>query len=287
MRWKGRRQSDNVEDRRGMSPGKGIVGGGMGLLIVIGLVMCMGGDPTPLIQQIDIGALGGQDAPLSPKQEEQAKFISVVLADTEDVWKVLFREMGGTYVEPKLVLFSGNVRSACGFASAAMGPFYCPADSKVYIDLSFYDQLERRFQAPGDFAQAYVLMHEVGHHVQNLLGTSDKVHRLQQRGSKVQANQLSVRLELQADFYAGVCAHHAQRTKGVLEPGDIEEAIRAAEAIGDDTLQRQAQGRVVPDSFTHGSSAQRMAWFMRGYRTGDPAAGNTFDDAVFFSVQPR
>jgi len=287
MRWKGRRQSDNVEDRRGMSPGKGIVGGGMGLLIVIGLVMCMGGDPTPLIQQIDIGALGGEDAPLSAEQEEQAKFISVVLADTEDVWKVLFQDMGRRYVEPKLVLFSGNVRSACGFASAAMGPFYCPGDSKVYIDLSFYDQLERRFQAPGDFAQAYVLMHEVGHHVQNLLGTSDKVHRLQQRASKVQANQLSVRLELQADFFAGVCAHHAQRTKGVLEPGDIEEAIRAAEAIGDDTLQRQAQGRVVPDSFTHGSSAQRMAWFMHGYRTGDPTAGNTFDDAVFRRINPR
>ena len=287
MRWKGRRQSDNVEDRRGMSPGKGIVGGGMGLLIVIGLVMCMGGDPTPLIQQIDIGALGGEDAPLSAEQEEQAKFISVVLADTEDVWTVLFQDMGRRYVEPKLVLFSGNVRSACGFASAAMGPFYCPGDSKVYIDLSFYDQLERRFQAPGDFAQAYVLMHEVGHHVQNLLGTSEKVQRLQQRSSKVQANQLSVRLELQADFLAGVCAHHAQRTKGVLEPGDIEEAIRAAEAIGDDTLQRQAQGRVVPDSFTHGSSAQRMAWFMHGYRTGDPTAGNTFDDAVFRRISPR
>ena len=287
MRWKGRRQSENVEDRRGMSPGKGIVGGGMGLLIVIGLVMCMGGDPTPLIQQIDIGALGGEDAPLSAEQEEQAKFISVVLADTEDVWTVLFQDLGRRYVEPKLVLFSGNVRSACGFASAAMGPFYCPGDSKVYIDLSFYDQLERRFQAPGDFAQAYVLMHEVGHHVQNLLGTSEKVQRLQQRSSKVQANQLSVRLELQADFLAGVCAHHAQRTKGVLEPGDIEEAIRAAEAIGDDTLQRQAQGRVVPDSFTHGSSAQRMAWFMHGYRTGDPTAGNTFDEAVFRRISPR
>ena len=288
MRWKGRRQSDNVEDRRGMSPGKGVLGGGMGLLIVIGLVMCMGGDPTPLIQQIDIGAIGGGGgAPPTPKQEEQAQFIAVVLADTEDAWKVLFREMGLTYVEPKLVLFSGRVQSACGFASAAMGPFYCPGDSKVYIDLGFFDQLERRFGAPGVFAQADVLMHEVGHHVQNLLGVSDKVHRLQQRGSKVQANELSVRLELQADFYAGVVAHYAQRTKGVLEPGDVEEAIRAAEAIGDDTLQRQAQGHVVPDSFTHGSSAQRMAWFMRGYRTGDPTAGNTFDDAVFHSVQRR
>ena len=286
MRWKGRRQSDNVEDRRG--GGKGMVGGGLGVLLAaILLVKCLGGDPTPLIQQIDIGALGGQDAPLSPKQEEQAQFISVVLADTEDVWNVLFQEMGRRYVEPKLVLFSGNVRSACGFASAAMGPFYCPADSKVYIDLSFYDQLETRFGAPGDFAQAYVLMHEVGHHVQNLLGTSGKVQRLRQRVSEVDANQLSVRLELQADFYAGVCAHHAQRTKGVLEPGDIEEAIRAAEAIGDDTLQRQTQGHVVPDSFTHGTSAQRMAWFMHGYRTGDPRAGDTFDEATFRRVNPR
>ncbi len=287
MRWKGRRESTNVEDRRGISAGKGLLGGGMGLLIVIGLVMCMGGDPTPLIQNIDLGALGGQDAPLNPRQEEQAQFIAVVLADTEDVWKVLFRQMGRTYVEPKLVLFSGRVTSACGFASAAMGPFYCPGDGKVYVDLSFFDQLERRFNAPGDFAQAYVLMHEIGHHVQNLLGVSEKVTRLQQRGSRAQANELSVRLELQADFYAGVVAHHAQRTKGILEPGDIEEAIRAAEAIGDDTLQRQTQGRVVPDSFTHGTSAQRMAWFMRGYRTGDPSAGNTFDDALFRSVTPR
>lgn len=288
MRWKGRRQSDNVEDRRGMSPGKGVLGGGMGLLIVIGLVMCMGGDPTPLIQQIDIGAIGGGGGtPPTPKQEEQAKFISVVLADTEDAWKVLFRDMGRKYEEPKLVLFSGNVRSACGFASAAMGPFYCPGDSKVYIDLSFYDQLEQRFKAPGDFAQAYVLMHEVGHHVQNLLGKSTQVHRAQQRVSKAQANELSVRLELQADFYAGVCAHYAQRTKGVLEPGDIEEAIRAAEAIGDDTLQRQSQGRVVPDSFTHGTSAQRMAWFMHGYRTGDPTRGDTFDNAVYDRINPR
>ena len=287
MRWKGRRESTNVEDRRRSGAGRGVFGGGLGLLIVIGVVMFMGGDPTPLLQQIDVGALGGKDAPLSPRQEEQAKFVKVVLADTEDVWRVLFREMGRTYVEPKLVLFSGNVRSACGLASAAMGPFYCPGDSKVYIDLGFYDQLEQRFGAPGDFAQAYVLMHEVGHHVQNLLGVSDAVHRRQQRASKTEANQLSVRLELQADFYAGVCAHYAQRTKGVLEPGDIEEAIRAAEAIGDDALQRQSQGHVVPDSFTHGSSAQRMAWFMRGYETGDPAAGDTFDDALFHSVQPR
>lgn len=287
MRWKGRRRSTNVEDRRGMSPGKGVLGGGMGILIVIGVVMCMGGDPTPLLQQIDIGALGGKDAPLSPKQEEQAEFVSVVLADTEDVWTVLFREMGRTYVQPKLVLFSGRVRSACGMAGAAVGPFYCPGDGKVYIDLSFYDQLERQLGAPGDFAQAYVLMHEIGHHVQKLLGTSDEVHRLQKRASEVEANRLSVRLELQADFYAGVCAHHAQRTKRVLEPGDIEEAISAADAIGDDTLQRKSQGYVRPDSFTHGSSAQRMAWFMRGYETGDPRAGNTFDDAVFNSVQPR
>jgi len=287
MRWKGRRQSTNVEDRRRMSPGKGALGGGLGILIVIGVVMCMGGDPTPLIQQIDISALGGKDAPPSPKQEEQVQFVRVVLADTEDAWTELFREMGRTYVQPKLVLFSGSVRSACGIAGAAVGPFYCPADSKVYIDLSFYDQLEQQLGASGDFAQAYVLMHEIGHHVQKLLGISDKVHRLQQQASPTEANQLSVRLELQADFYAGVCAHYAQRTKGVLEPGDIEEAINAADAIGDDTLQRKSQGYVRPDSFTHGTSAQRMAWFLRGYRTGDPLAGNTFDDGVFQSVQPR
>ena len=285
MRWKGRRQSKNVEDRRGQSPGKGVLGGGLGLLIVIGVVMFMGGDPTPLIQQIDIGSIGGEKGtPPTPRQEEQAKFISVVLADTEDVWKDLFRRMGRTYEEPGLVLFSGRVKSACGIAGAAMGPFYCPPDKKVYIDLSFYDELESKFKAPGDFAQAYVLMHEVGHHVQNLLGKSGEVHGLQKRASKAEANQLSVRLELQADFYAGVCAHH---TQGVLEPGDIAEAIRAAEAIGDDTLQRQSQGQVVPDSFTHGTSAQRMAWFMHGYRTGDPKAGDTFNEAVFRRVQPR
>jgi uncharacterized protein len=195
--------------------------------------------------------------------------------------------MGRTYEEPRLVLFSGQVDSACGFASSAIGPFYCPPDSQVYLDLSFFDELHRRFGAPGDFAQAYVVAHEVGHHVQRLLGTSDRVHRLQQRVSKTEANALSVRLELQADFFAGVWAHHAQKSRAVLEPGDLDEALRAASAIGDDRLQREAQGHVVPDSFTHGTSAQRRAWFRRGFETGDPTLGDTFDDRVFSGVSAR
>ena len=272
MRWKGRRQSDNVEDRRGMSPGKGVLGGGMGLLIVIGLVMCMGGDPTPLIQQIDIGALGSKDAPLSPKQEEQAKFISVVLADTEDVWN---RVLQGQYREPTLVLFEGRVASACGMTSSAVGPFYCPGDQKVYIDLTFFRELAQRFGAPGDFAQAYVLAHEVGHHVQKLLGVSDQVTGMQRRArSQEEANALSVRLELQADCFAGVYAHHNQR---YLEPGDLEEGLRAAAAIGDDMIQKKAQGYVAPESWTHGSSEMRVRWFREGFESGDPQVCDTFD----------
>jgi len=210
-----------------------------------------------------------------------------VLADTEDVWTEIFRNSGKSYRKPTLVLFSGAVQSACGFANAAVGPFYCGEDNKVYIDLSFYDQLRRRFGAGGDFAQAYVIMHEVGHHVQNLLGKLDEVHQRQSRLPKKEANQLLVRLELQADFYAGVCAHHAQRMHDILERGDLEEAINAAEAIGDDNIQRQTQGHVVPDAFTHGSSRQRVAWFRRGFETGDPSQGDTFDDRVFDSVAPR
>jgi predicted metalloprotease len=205
-----------------------------------------------------------------------ADFVSVVLADTEDTWKSLFRQRGATYVEPKLVLFSGAVNSACGSARAAVGPFYCPRDQKLYIDLSFYQDLQNRYHAPGDFAQAYVIAHEVGHHVQNLMGISDKVQALQQRSDRVQANQLSVRLELQADCFAGIWANHANRSRHILEEGDIEEALNAASSIGDDRLQRQAKGYVVPEAFTHGSSAQRVRWFKRGIQSGDPAQCNTF-----------
>jgi hypothetical protein len=208
------------------------------------------------------------------------QFVSVVLADTEDTWHSLFRQEGATYVEPKLVLFSGAVESACGYAKSAMGPFYCPADQKLYIDLSFYEDLKTRHQAPGDFAQAYVIAHEVGHHVQNLMGISDKVHTMQRQTDRAQANQLSVRLELQADCFAGIWAHHANRSRQVLEAGDVEEALNAASSIGDDRLQRQARGYVTPESFTHGSSAQRVRWFEQGIQTGDPGQCNTFAAAT-------
>lgn len=220
---------------------------------------------------------GQEGATEIPADDQSAQFVSVILADTEDVWHELLPQMGRQYVEPRLVLFSGGVRSACGMANAAVGPFYCPGDQKVYIDLSFYDDLAQRFGAPGDFAQAYVIAHEIGHHVQNLLGITDQVHRMQGRISKEEFNQLSVRLELQADFLAGVWAHHAERSRRILESGDIEEALRAASAIGDDRIQRQSQGYVVPDSFTHGSSEQRVRWFKKGLQTGDVRQGDTFN----------
>lgn len=272
MRWKGRRQSENVEDRRGSRVGGGGVAMGGGLITVIFVVifLLLGGDPRALLQQQP----GGNQPPgvqqPGGQEDELSQFVSVVLADTEDVWTELFRtNLGQRYVPPKLVLFTGQVRSGCGFASAQTGPFYCPADGKVYIDLAFYDELRTRFQAPGDFAMAYVIAHEVGHHVQNQLGTSDQVHAQQQRLGKAEANQLSVRLELQADFLAGVWAHHAHRSKQILEEGDAAEALNAASRIGDDTLQRQAGGRVMPDAFTHGTSEQRMRWFSAGFETGD------------------
>jgi predicted metalloprotease len=282
MRWREGRQSTNVEDRRGMGTGVA-VGGGLGGLLLVGLILLMGGDPSAILQS---SPPSGSSAPASAEEEELAKFVSTVLADTEDVWKEQFQRIGRAYEEPKLVLFRGRVQSACGFASAAVGPFYCPPDQKVYIDLAFFEELKRRFGAPGDFAQAYVIAHEIGHHVQTLLGTSDKVHAAQKGASKVEANRLSVRLELQADFLAGLWAHHAQRTRQILDPGDIEEALRAANAIGDDALQKQAQGHVVPDSFTHGTSAQRAAWFRHGFTTGDLSQGDTFDDAHFQRISP-
>ena len=285
MRWRGRQQSENVEDRRGRGR-RGLVGGGIGVLVLVLVVALMGGDPSQLLQLIGEGGGGGSTYVETPESRAQAEFVGVVLKDTEDVWNELFRRSGRTYREPRLVLFSGRVKSACGFASAAVGPFYCPPDEQIYIDLSFFDQLERRLGAGGDFARAYVIAHEVGHHDQNLLGISERVDRKRGRVSKKEYNRLSVRLELQADFLAGVWAHHAQRMKQILETGDLEEAINAAEAIGDDRLQKQGQGYVVPDSFTHGTSAQRAAWFRHGFKTGDPSAGDTFDEAVFNRVTP-
>jgi uncharacterized protein len=274
MRWQGRRQSANVEDRRSMTPRGMAVTGGIGSVIVLLLALVMGVDPRALMQQQPNAGQG--PGAVDPAEEERKEFVSVVLADTEEVWHKLFRQMGRPYEEPKLVLFRGYVESACGQASSAVGPFYCPRDRKVYIDLQFFEQLRQEFGASGDFAQAYVIAHEVGHHVQQLLGTSDQVHAQQRRLSKAEANELSVRLELQADFLAGVWAHHAHRMRNILEAGDIEEAMRAAEAIGDDRLQRRGQGYVVPDSFTHGTSAQRARWFRRGFETGDVRQGDTF-----------
>lgn len=275
MRWIGRRESGNVEDRRGM--GGGLIGGGLGATVLGIIIYLLGGDPSDVLNQ----STGNRPATEQQKQaqEQDAKFVKVVLADTEDVWDKLFRERGQEYKHPVLVLFDGRVSSACGNASAATGPFYCPLDERVFIDLSFYQELKERFSAPGDFAMAYVVAHEVGHHVQHLLGISDRVQQQQQSGSAQQANALSVRLELQADYFAGVWAHHAQELKDVLEPGDLEEALGAANAIGDDRLQQEAKGYAVPESFTHGTSAQRMKWFRKGYESGDPNGGNTFESS--------
>ena len=290
MRTDGR-ESDNVEDRRGES-GRGMPGGirigrgGLGVgTIVVALVASyfLGIDP-----RLIMGVLGGIDggaptqvqAPAGPAPkpaDDIGRFVSVVLADTEDTWRAAFREAGGTYREPKLVLFSGTYPTACGMGQSAAGPFYCPADQKVYIDLEFFRLLQERFRAPGDFAQAYVIAHEVGHHVQNLLGIMEKTSQLRQRMSEREYSQVSVRVELQADCFAGVWAHHAQRMRQVLEPGDLEEALRAATAIGDDVLQKQSQGYVVPDSFTHGSAAQRVRWFRTGFERGSMQACNTFE----------
>ena len=279
MLWQGRRESENIEDERGAGGGRRIaVGGGIGGVILVVAYLLLGGDPQALLEstqpqsQVSSNRQVNSNAP----RDEATKFVAVVLADTEDAWHALFRQMGREYEEPKLVLFSEQTRSGCGFASAASGPFYCPEDRRLYIDLAFYRMLRDRFGAPGDFAQAYVIAHEVGHHVQNLLGISNKVQAARGRVSEAEYNQLSVRLELQADFFAGVWARYADRVKRVVEAGDIDEAIRAASAVGDDTLQRQSRGYVVPDSFTHGSSAQRVRWFRKGYETGDIRQGDTF-----------
>lgn len=282
MRWKGGRRSSHVEDRRGTRvSGGGVFKGGIGTVVLaLGLAYFLGIDPRIIFQLQDAVAPSTTETTTdyqpSALEQEQADFVSVVLADTEDTWNAIFRQAGYQYEEPNLVLFSGRVNSACGLASAAMGPFYCPADKKVYIDLAFFDDLKKRHGADGDFAQAYVIAHEVGHHVQNLLGTSTEVRKAQRGLGKSAANELSVKLELQADCFAGLWGNHADRSRDILERGDIEEALNAASAIGDDRLQKQSQGYVVPESFTHGSSAQRVRWFKQGITTGDVGDCDTF-----------
>lgn len=279
MKWIGRRESSNVDDRRGIS-GKGLAAGGgvIGVVIYLVYTFMSGGqiDPSQLDQVVN---QGGQTTQMTPEEqaadEERAKFVKVVLAETEDVWNQVFKNNGQTYQEPVLVLFRGSVESACGFAQSATGPFYCPGDNKLYIDLSFYEDLQNKLNAPGDFPMAYVVAHEVGHHIQNLNGTAAKVNKLRQQMSETEFNRYSVMMELQADFLAGVWAHHVQQ-KQILDADDIEEALTTASAIGDDRLQRQAGGSVVPDAFTHGTSAQRMYWFKKGYETGDLKQGDTF-----------
>jgi uncharacterized protein len=277
MRWKGRKESSNVEDRRGMSPkGKGIVGGGIGTIAIALVVLLLGGDPTSIIQNVQSPDQStGSNYTETAEDKELAQFVSVVLAETENVWHAIFKEKGSTYREPKLVLFSGQVQSACGVAGASTGPFYCPGDEKLYIDLSFYDELQKRFKAPGDFAMAYVIAHEVGHHIQNLTGVMDKMNKLRSQLSEEEYNKYSVRVELQADFYAGIWAHYTEQ-QALLESGDLEEALNAASAVGDDNIQKQAQGYVVPESFTHGTSQQRKKWFYKGFTSGDIDQGDTF-----------
>jgi len=280
MRWQMGRRSANVEDRRGIS-GRGVAGLGGGAILILALIALLTGtNPMELLQQVapttEMTGTSVSPGDFSPAEQELADFSSVVLADTEDTWRMLFEQMGQTYREPTLVLYSGFVQSACGFAQSAVGPFYCPGDEKVYLDLSFFDDLRSRHGAPGDFAQAYVIAHEIGHHVQRLLGIMDQVDEARGRAGEEEANEISVRLELQADFLAGVWAHHAQQARQVLEEGDIEEALNAASQIGDDRLQMESQGYVVPDAFTHGTSEQRARWFLRGYQTGDLSQGDTF-----------
>lgn len=281
MKWIGRRQSDNMEDRRGLSGGKAVIGGGIVGIIIL-LLNTFGGEDvqmlTPILEQFN----QGQSAPteqraLTAEEIAEGKFIEAILVDTEDVWAKIFQENNMQYQRPKLVLFTGGVATACGNATSASGPFYCPGDQKVYMDLTFFEELKTKFGAEGgDFATAYVIAHEIGHHVQILMGTSDKMRRMQEGQSQAEANKLSVALELQADFYAGVWTHYNQKMNNFLEEGDIEEALSAAHAVGDDAIQAKIQGHIVPESFTHGTSAQRKAWFMKGYKSGDISQGNTF-----------
>ena len=273
MKWKGRERSSNVEDRRGMG-GKTVLGGGVGLIILL-IYTLFGGNPGDIVNDISSGP---SNAPYveTAQERELEEFVSVVLADTEKIWTEVLAAEGVEYREPTLVLFTGSVESGCGMAGSQMGPFYCSADDKLYIDLSFFDELQTKFKAPGDFAMGYVVAHEVGHHVQNILGITDQVHQLRSQLSDEEYNKYSVRLELQADYLAGVWGYHAQEM-GLLEEGDLEEALRAASAIGDDTLQKRAQGYTVPDSFTHGTSEQRQKWFYKGFKTGDLSEWDTFN----------
>jgi predicted metalloprotease len=279
MRWEDGRRSDNVEDRRGLRVSRGVAGGGLGTIVLVIVALYLGVDPSKILNLATTG--GGtrveqSQAPRPAAENKLADFVAVVLGDTEDAWSGVFREKGRTYQPPKLVLFTDAVESACGMAGAATGPFYCPADRKVYLDLAFFAELDRRFGAPGDFAQAYVVAHEVGHHVQNLLGIEGKVRAARGGAGEREANRLSVRLELQADCLAGVWGNRAQKSRRLIEPGDLEEALRAASAIGDDRLQREGRGRAVPDSFTHGTSAQRVRWFRAGFESGDLTRCDTF-----------
>jgi hypothetical protein len=281
VRWQDLKRSGNVEDRRGLRMPGGPVGGGVGVLVVIIIALVTGVDPRALLQNTGLISSGSAPAAGTPAADDTMRqFVAAILGSTEETWGAIFQASGRTYRPATLVLFSGATPSACGTGQAAMGPFYCPGDEKVYIDLSFYDDLRSRFRAPGDFAQAYVIAHEVGHHVQDLLGTSTAVHRLQERSSEAQANAASVRLELQADCYAGVWAHHADQARPLLESGDVEEALTAASAIGDDRLQRQSQGTVAPETFTHGTSEQRARWFRRGLDSGELRACDTFNSAL-------
>jgi uncharacterized protein len=279
MKTEGRRTSENVEDRRGMrSGGKVAIGGGIGTIVIALVILLLGGDPTMVLdnsQQTDTTESGTVTA--SAEEEELADFVKIVLAGTEDVWTKVFRQSNKTYQPPTLVLFNDQVQSACGYATGASGPFYCPGDQKVYIDLAFFDELKTKFGANGDFAIAYVVAHEVGHHVQNLLGILDDVNNRRARMSEVNSNRILVRLELQADFLAGMWAHYDQQMFNSLETGDIEEAMNAASSVGDDVLQKRYQGRVIPDAFTHGTAAQRKEWFRKGYTSGDFEEGDTFN----------
>ncbi|MCL4642366.1 MULTISPECIES: KPN_02809 family neutral zinc metallopeptidase [Olivibacter] len=279
MRWKGRRESDNFEDRRGMS-GRGLaVGGGIGAIVIALIVSFLGGDPGQVLQQLQTAApQQEQPVEISEEEKELTSFVRTVLASTEDVWSHLFEQEGAAYQTPTLVVFRDQTATECGAGMTAMGPFYCPADQKLFIDLSFNDELKNRFGAPGEFAMAYVIAHEVGHHIQHLNGTMNKVQQMRTRLSEKEYNKLSVKLELQADFLAGVWAHHANKLEQLLEEGDIEAGLQAANAIGDDKLQMQAQGQIVPDAFTHGTSAQRVYWFKKGYQTGDVNQGDTFNN---------
>jgi predicted metalloprotease len=277
MRWRGREQSDNVEDRRSGISGRTVVAGGtVGTIIIALLVWILGGNPLQVLNNGAQGTENATEGTNTQASDELTRFVSVVLKDTEDVWNKLFSQAGSSYREPTLVLYSQATQSACGYSSAATGPFYCPGDEKVYIDLDFLEQLQQQINAPGDFAQAYIIAHEVGHHVQKLLGITGQMESLRSQISQEEYNEYSVRLELQADFFAGVWANHAQQMKNILEEGDIEEALNAASSVGDDRMQMQSQGYVVPDAFTHGTSEQRVRWFTKGFQTGDMNQGDTF-----------